>query len=118
MAEPAKSFLFGPYHLDGEQQVLLRDGKPVALSPKAIMILSILVENHGKLVEREELMRHVWPDAFVEDGNLTVNVFALRKVLAEGLNGVSPIETIPKRGYRLPLPSKQKTPPPTAWLAR
>jgi len=80
--------------------VLLRDGKPVALPPKAMIILAVLVENHGKLVEREELMRRAWPNVFVEDGNLTVNVFALRKALAEGLSGASPIETIPKRGYR------------------
>ena len=80
--------------------MLLRDGKPVALPPKAMIILAVLVENHGKLVAREELMRRAWPNVFVEDGNLTVNVFALRKALAEGLDGVSPIETIPKRGYR------------------
>jgi TolB-like protein/DNA-binding winged helix-turn-helix (wHTH) protein/Tfp pilus assembly protein PilF len=100
VAEPAKSFTFSSFQLDLEQRVLLRDGKPVPLPPKAMMILCILVENHGKLVEREELMRRVWPNVFVEDGNLTVNVFALRKALAEGLHGVSPIETIPKRGYR------------------
>jgi TolB-like protein/Tfp pilus assembly protein PilF len=65
-----------------------------------MLILCALVEKRGLLVEREELMQRVWPNVFVEDGNLTVNVFALRKALAEGLNGVSPIETIPKRGYR------------------
>ena len=100
MSAPSKSFTFGPFQLDVEQRLLLRDGKPVALPPKAMIILAILVENHGKLVEREELMRRAWPNVFVEDGNLTVNVFALRKALAEGLNGLSPIETIPKRGYR------------------
>ena len=100
MSEPPKSFNFGPFQLDLNQRVLLRDGKPVPLPPKAMIILAVLVENHGKLVEREELIRRAWPNVFVEDGNLTVNVFALRKVLAEGLNGVSPIETIPKRGYR------------------
>ncbi len=82
----------------------MRDGKPVPLPPKAQTILCILVENHGKLVEREELMQRVWPNVFVEDGNLTVNVFALRKALAEGVDGVSPIETIPKRGYRFTAP--------------
>jgi TolB-like protein/DNA-binding winged helix-turn-helix (wHTH) protein/cytochrome c-type biogenesis protein CcmH/NrfG len=100
MPAPPKSFTFGPFQLDADQRVLLRDGKPVALPPKAMIILAVLVENHGKLVEREELMRRAWPNVFVEDGNLTVNVFALRKALAEGLCGVSPIETIPKRGYR------------------
>lgn len=100
MSELPKSFTFGPFRLDLKQRVLLRDGKPVPLPPKAMIILAVLVENHGMLVEREELMRRAWPNVFVEDGNLTVNVFALRKALAEGLNGVSPIETIPKRGYR------------------
>jgi TolB-like protein/DNA-binding winged helix-turn-helix (wHTH) protein/Tfp pilus assembly protein PilF len=80
--------------------LLLRDGKPVRLGPKPMLILCALVEKCGMLVEREELIERVWPNVFVEDGNLTVNVFALRKALAEGLNGVSPIETIPKRGYR------------------
>ena len=100
MSEPPKSFNFGPFQLDLRQFVLLRDGKPVPLPPKAMIILAVLVENHGNLVEREELMRRAWPNVFVEDGNLTVNVFALRKALAEGLNGISPIETVPKRGYR------------------
>ena len=103
VSEPPKSFTFGPFQLDVGQRVLLRDGKPVPLPPKAMIILAALVENHGKLVERDELMRRAWPEVFVEDGNLTVNVFALRKALAEGLNGVSPIETIPKRGYRFSL---------------
>jgi TolB-like protein len=75
-----------------------------------LIILSVLVENHGNLVEREELMRRAWPDVFVEDGNLTVNVFALRKALAEGLNGVSPIETVPKRGYRFSAPVEAAIP--------
>jgi TolB-like protein/DNA-binding winged helix-turn-helix (wHTH) protein len=100
MAETAKLFTFGPFQLDVGQRVLLRDGRPVPLPPKAMIILSVLVENHGRLVEREELMQRAWPDVFVEDGNLSVNVFALRKALAEGLGGASPIETIPKRGYR------------------
>ncbi len=100
MSEPAKSFIFGPFELDVEELTLLRDGRSVPLPPKAMIILAALVESHGKLVEREELMRRAWPNVFVEDGNLSVNVFALRKALAEGLNGTSPIETIPKRGYR------------------
>ncbi len=100
MTETAKSFTFGPFQLDLEHRLLLRDGKPVHLPPKALMILCVLVENHGELVERQELMQRVWPNVFVEEGNLSVNVFVLRKALADGLNGVSPIETIPTRGYR------------------
>ena len=100
MAEPVKSFTFGPFELDMGQHVLLRDGEPVPLTPKAVTILTVLVEKHGKLVEREELIRRAWPSVFVEDGNLSVNISLLRKTLEEGLDGVSPIETIPKRGYR------------------
>ena len=111
MAQSGKLFTFGPFHLDVEQCVLLRDGKPVPLPPKAMAVLSVLVENHGKVVQREELMRRAWPDAFVEEGNLTVNIFALRKALAEGLNGVSPIETIPKRGYRFTAAVETQVPP-------
>ena len=117
MPGPPKSFSFGPFQYDSEQRVLLRDGKPVPLPAKAMVILAVLVENHGKLVEREELMRRAWPNVFVEDGNLTVNVFALRKVLAEGLNGVSPIETIPKRGYRFTAAVETIGAPPTAVVA-
>lgn len=103
-SEAANSFIFGPYRLDVEQRVLLRDGKFVQLAPKALTILCMLVENHGRLVERERLLQEAWPNVFVEEGNLSVNVFALRKVLAEGLNGVSPIETVPRRGYRFTAP--------------
>jgi DNA-binding winged helix-turn-helix (wHTH) protein len=77
MGEPAKSFCFGPFQFDMEQRLLLRDGKPIPLAPKAVSILSILLENHGKLVERDDLMNRVWPNLFVEEGNLTVNIFAL-----------------------------------------
>ena len=79
----------------------MRDGKPVPLTPKAALILCVLVENRGKLVERAEIMRRVWPDVVVEEGNLTVTIFALRKALAEGFGDVPVIETIPRRGYRL-----------------
>jgi len=113
VVEPAKSFTFGPFQLDMEQRVLLRDGKLVPLAPKAMIILAALVENHGKLVEREELMRRAWPNVFVEDGNLSVNVCALRRVLAEGLNGVSPIETIPTRGYEFTAPVETEEAPTT-----
>jgi DNA-binding winged helix-turn-helix (wHTH) protein/Tol biopolymer transport system component len=100
VTRPGTIYAFGPFRLDLEQRLLLRDDKPTPLAPKAILILCVLVENHGRLVERSELMQRVWPDAFVEEGNLTVNIFALRKVLAEGLGTAPAIETIPKRGYR------------------
>ena len=107
MGEPAKSFCFGPFQFDMKQRLLLRDGKPIPLAPKAVSILSILLENHGKLVERDDLMNRVWPNLFVEEGNLSVNIFALRKILDAGCNGGPTIETIPKRGYRLVVPVEE-----------
>ncbi len=104
MAGSAKSFKFGPFHLDLTQKVLLRDGNLVPIAPKAALILSILVENHGRLVEREELMQMVWPGVFVEEGNLSVNIFALRKLLSDGRPDLNVIETVPKRGYRFVMP--------------
>jgi DNA-binding response OmpR family regulator len=69
---------FGPFRLDTEERQLLREEKPVPLTPKAYQTLRILVENSGELVAKEELMRQVWPDAFVEEGGLTRNISALR----------------------------------------
>jgi DNA-binding winged helix-turn-helix (wHTH) protein/Tol biopolymer transport system component len=104
---PAALYAFGVFHLDLQQRLLLRAGKPVPLAPKAVQILCILVENRGKLVERTELMSRVWPGAFVEEGNLTVHIFALRKALADGLDDAPAIETVPKRGYRFVAPVQE-----------
>jgi DNA-binding winged helix-turn-helix (wHTH) protein/TolB-like protein/Tfp pilus assembly protein PilF len=82
------------------QRLLLRRGKPVPLAPKAVETLLLLVENSGRLVDKEELMKRVWPDTFVEEGNLTTNIHLLRKVLGKGSKGQEYIETIPRRGYR------------------
>jgi TolB-like protein/DNA-binding winged helix-turn-helix (wHTH) protein len=98
---------FGPYHLDTAEGRLLRDGEPVPLTPKAFETLVALVERSGHLVKKDELMKVVWADAFVEESNLTNNVYALRKTLGEGENGRSYIETVPKRGYRFTAPVKE-----------
>jgi eukaryotic-like serine/threonine-protein kinase len=90
---------FGPFRLDGAQHLLLRDGKIVPLSRKATDMLLVLLENHGHLVEKEVLMRRVWPDSFVEESNLAVHISQLRKTLSEE-NVSCRIETIPRRGYR------------------
>ena len=93
-------FEFGPFRLDACERVLLKDGVPVPLTPKALETLLVLVQHGGHIVEKDELMKAVWPDAFVEEGGLTRNVSVLRKVLGED-SGDSPyIETVPKRGYR------------------
>jgi len=91
---------FGPFRLDVGERVLLRDGQPVTLSPKLFDILLALVENNGHILEKEEAIKRVWPDQFVEEGNLTRNVSTLRRVLGENPNQPQYIETIPWRGYR------------------
>lgn len=98
---------FGPYRLDTAEQLLFRDGDPVPLTPKAFETLVALVERNGHLVEKDELMKLVWSDAFVEESNLTNNVYALRKTLGQAENGRGYIETVPKRGYRFTAPVKE-----------
>jgi eukaryotic-like serine/threonine-protein kinase len=90
---------FGPFRLDGSQHLLFRDGELVPLSRKAVDILAVLVESHGQLVEKDSLMRRVWPDSFVEESNLAVHISQLRKTLGDD-NAACRIETIPRRGYR------------------
>ena len=77
---------------------------PISLTPKAFEILLVLVENGSRLTTKEELMRKVWPDSFVEEANLTVNISALRKQLGETPDGQQYIETVPKKGYRFAVP--------------
>lgn len=91
---------FGPFRLDANRRLLLRDGKAVPLTHKAFETLAILVQNNGRIVQKDELMREVWPDTFVEEGSLTRNISVLRKILGEGPSDHHYIETIPKRGYR------------------
>ncbi|HJQ26195.1 MAG TPA: winged helix-turn-helix domain-containing protein [Blastocatellia bacterium] len=98
----AKPFYeFGPFSVDVAERLLLRDGKPVPLAPKAFDTLLVLIENSGRLVEREELMRRLWPDTFVEEANLAHNISLLRKAFGEQANGDLYIQTVPRRGYRL-----------------
>lgn len=111
------SYHFGPYRLDASQRVLLREGKPVSLTLKAFDTLQVLVEKHGHVVEKDDLMRQVWPDAFVEESNLTQNIFTLRKALGETTGEFKYIETVPRRGYRFVAPVEEivegSSPPPS-----
>jgi TolB-like protein/DNA-binding winged helix-turn-helix (wHTH) protein len=91
---------FGPFRLDPENKVLLRDGRSVLLTPKAFDVLLLLVERAGQLVEKEEFQRLLWPDTFVEEGMLPWNISRLRKKLGETRGQPRFIETVPKRGYR------------------
>jgi DNA-binding winged helix-turn-helix (wHTH) protein/TolB-like protein len=99
-AQLRRIYDFGPFHLDAGDRLLSRDGKPVALTPKAFDTLLLLVENRGRLVEKEELMRSVWPDSFVEENNLNRAIYILRKALGESSRDATYIETVPKHGYR------------------
>ena len=93
---------FGQFSIDASERVLLRNGQPVPLTPKAFDLLLALVESKGHLVEKDELMRKLWPDTFVEETNLSNNISLLRKALtAEGAHQY--IETVPRRGYRFVL---------------
>ena len=88
---------FGPFRLDSTERKLLRGKQIVLLTPKAFDTLLLLVRNCGHLMEKDELIRTLWPDSFVEEGSLSNNIFLLRKAL-----GGDPvfIETVPGRGYR------------------
>ena len=91
---------FGPFRLIPEERQLLRDHQPVPLTPKSFDLLVVLVENSGHLIEKGELLKRIWPDSFVEEANLSVNMSALRRALGEGPNEHQYVETVPRRGYR------------------
>ena len=96
----AAAYEFGPFRLDPREQALLLNGQPVPLTPKAFDVLLCLVEHHGHLVTKEDLLAAVWPGAFVEEAVLSVNMSAIRRALGDDRNGHTYIETVPRRGYR------------------
>lgn len=97
---------FGPFQLDPTERRLLQDGKPVPLTPKAFQTLLVLVQNQSRVVEKEDLLKKVWPDTYVEEATLAQNVFTLRKQLGNDRSEAVYIETVPKRGYRFVAPVK------------
>ena len=103
------SYEFAGFLLDPAEQLLVRrpNGEPVPLTPKAFLTLLVLLQNCGRTVEKEELLREVWPETFVEEGNLTVTIFMLRKSLGEGRNEQKYIKTVPRRGYRFVAPVRE-----------
>jgi DNA-binding winged helix-turn-helix (wHTH) protein/TolB-like protein len=98
--QPQHLYEFGPFRLDPKERRLRRGGEIVSLTPKAFELLAVLVQRGGQLVEKDELMQQVWPETFVEEGNLSVHIFALRKALGEDGDGQGYIETVPRQGYR------------------
>lgn len=92
-------YRFGSFRVDPREHVLLRDGKPVPITPRVFDTLLAFLRNPGRLLTKQELIAIVWPDATVEEANLTVNVSTLRRLLDDAC-----IETVPRRGYRFVLP--------------
>jgi len=91
---------FGPFRMDPDRRQLLRQNQPVPLQSKAFDILLVLVENSEKIVSKDELMKAVWPDTFVEESNLAQHIFVLRKTLGDAVEEKRYIVTVPGRGYR------------------
>ena len=91
---------FGSFRIDTVERLLFRGAEVVPLAPKAVHTLLVLVSNAGRVVEKDQLMKVVWGDIFVEEGGLARNVSSLRKVLENGGSETKFIETIPTRGYR------------------
>jgi Tol biopolymer transport system component/DNA-binding winged helix-turn-helix (wHTH) protein len=98
--QPNHIYEFGSFRLDVAERLLLREGETIQLQPKTFDLLLALVEHHGHLLEKDELLKLVWPDTFVEEANLSSNISLIRKALGDGENGQKYIETVPKRGYR------------------
>jgi DNA-binding winged helix-turn-helix (wHTH) protein/pimeloyl-ACP methyl ester carboxylesterase len=91
---------FGPFRLELGEHRLIRDGRAIPLTGKVLNTLRVLVERHGKLVSKQELLSEVWPETTVEENNVDRNISLLRKALGEKANGQSFIETVPRVGYR------------------
>jgi len=102
--QPKALYEFGKFRLDPANHLLSSGGNSISLTPKAFDLLLILVQNGTRLTSKEELMSKVWPDSFVEEANLTVNISALRKALGESPESRQYIETVPKKGYRFVAP--------------
>jgi len=102
--DTTSSYKFGPFHLDVGERLLLRQGKVVPLTQKAFETLLALVRQSGHLLEKDELMKAVWADTFVEESNLSQTIFLLRKALGQNDGNQKYIETVPRRGYRFIAP--------------
>jgi DNA-binding winged helix-turn-helix (wHTH) protein/tetratricopeptide (TPR) repeat protein len=91
---------FGPFRVDAERELLLRAGEAVPLTPKAFQVLLLLIRRGNEVVTKDDLMKSVWPETFVEETNLSRNIFMLRKALGESAQDHRYIVTVPGRGYR------------------
>jgi eukaryotic-like serine/threonine-protein kinase len=97
--KPRQLYEFGPFRLDPDKELLLREDENVLIAPKAFQVLLVLIRYNKQVVTKDDLMKTVWPDTFVEEANLSRNIFLLRKALGEGPQDKY-IVTVPGRGYR------------------
>jgi eukaryotic-like serine/threonine-protein kinase len=98
---------FGDFRADPAEQLLLHRGQPVPLTPKVFETLLILLKSEGRLIDKDDFIRQLWPGVFVEDVALAKNISYLRRALGDGKNGVDLIHTVPKRGYRFGAPVRK-----------
>lgn len=105
----AHSYEFGPYRLLPAERLLFRSGKPVPLAPKVFETLLVFVRHSGRLLTKDQLMTLIWGDTAVEEGNLTQNIFIIRKVLGETPQEHRYLVTIPLQGYRFVAPVQEVT---------
>src|SRR5580693_7703402 len=98
--QESRIYRFGAFRVEPGARSLTRDEQPVPLAPKAFDLLLYMTRNAGRLLTKEELLGAVWPDSIVEEGNLSQNVFLLRKALGESSKENRYILTIPGRGYQ------------------
>src|SRR5258705_5489584 len=99
---------FGPFRLLSAQRLLLEGGRPVRLGSRAFDILAALVERPGEVVGREQLIARAWPQVFVEDANLKIQMSALRRALGDGQGGNRYVVTVPGRGYNFVAPVRRE----------
>ena len=102
-------YRFGAFRLDATDRLLYREGELVALAPKAFDTLLLLVTNSGQVLGKDEMMKQLWPDTFVEEGTLAQYISLLRKALGDSATW---IENHPRRGYRFTAPVEEIEAPP------
>jgi DNA-binding winged helix-turn-helix (wHTH) protein/TolB-like protein/Tfp pilus assembly protein PilF len=105
--EEKNFYEFGSFRLEPSERLLSRAGESVSLPPKAFETLLLLVRNSGHVLSKDELMRKLWPDTFVEENNLTQHISLLRRALGETQTGDRYIETVPRMGYRFAMPVRE-----------
>ena len=119
MDRQAKHLLqFGPFRMDLDERVLMRDQEPITLSPKAFETLLVLVQHSEHVVLKDDLMKILWPDTFVEESNLSQHIFQLRKALGDKAHDPEYIVTVPGRGYRFALKVAEITEPVSDLIVR